>query len=71
VLFAARYASPHAIGAINADGIVRLLLQTGEVSGPELPFQAWLEDQVADLEWVWDTPSALGADRTKWLDLDD
>jgi hypothetical protein len=44
-----------------------LLSQTGEVSGPDIPFEAWLEDQVADLEWAWDNPEALGKRRTTWL----
>jgi len=71
VLFAARFADFHALWAMNREGKVRLLSQTGEVLGPELPFQAWLEDQVADLEWVWDTPDALGRDRPTWLEVVD
>lgn len=67
LLFAARYASMHAIWGLTAEGRVRLLPQTGEVLGPNIPFEAWLEDQVADLEWAWDNPAALGLDRERWL----
>ena len=69
LLFAARYAGEHPIWALTPEGRVRLLLRTGDVGGPDVPFEAWLEDQVADLEWIWDNPEALGEDRYSWLDV--
>ncbi|RYZ08193.1 MAG: hypothetical protein EOO73_09015 [Myxococcales bacterium] len=68
ILFASRYNEMHAMWAINPKGIVRLLHQSGEVLGPDLPFEAWLEDQVADLEWAWDHPEAF-QQFNRWIDL--
>jgi hypothetical protein len=67
VLFAARYAEMHAMWALTAEGRVRLLPQSGDILGPDLPFETWLEDQVADLEWATENPEALGRWRYTWL----
>lgn len=68
ILFASRYAEMHAMWATNSNGLIRLLHQSGEVLGPDLPFDAWLEDQVADLEWAWEHPEAFGH-FNQWIDL--
>jgi hypothetical protein len=42
-------------------------MQTGEVLGPGIPFEAWLEDQVADLEWIWGKRNDLTFNQHGWL----
>lgn len=67
ILFAARYSEMHAMWALTAEGNVRLLPQTGEILGPDIPFESWLEDQVADLEWATQNRGALGQWEYTWL----
>jgi hypothetical protein len=40
------------VWAIDRDGVVRGLGREGIVYGPDVPFDAWLADQIADLRWA-------------------
>jgi hypothetical protein len=67
ILFAARFGESHSFWALCPEDRVRLLMQTGEVLGPGIPFEAWLEDQVADLEWIWGKRNDLTFNQHGWL----
>jgi hypothetical protein len=58
-------ATPH-IWSFTSEGRGRLVLACDRRVGPDVPFEAWLEDQIADLEWGWDHPEAKGFLRSPW-----
>lgn len=52
VVFGWRAADPEAIWAVEPDGRILLLTQAGEVLGPNVGVDEWLDDQLRDLEWA-------------------